>query len=44
MILERREGRERETERKIDGREKHQWAASHMLPDQGQNQQPRFVP
>ena len=46
LILEREEGgeREKEGERNIDVREKHQSVASCMRPDQGSNPQPRYVP
>ena len=36
--------RERERERDGDVREKHQLVASHSLPKQGLNPQPRYVP
>ena len=39
LILERWEGREKERERNIDVREKHQSGASHKRPDQGPNLQ-----
>ena len=43
-FLERGEGREKETERNIVVREKHQSVASRTCPNQGLDPQPRHVP
>ena len=40
----RKRGREGKTEGNIDVREKHPLVASSRLPDEGSNQQPRYVP
>ena len=44
LFSERREGREKDKERNIDVREKHQSIASPMYPNQGPNPQPMPVP
>ena len=44
LILQRGEWREKETERNINVREKHQLVATHTCPNQGLNPQPRHVP
>ena len=44
LFLEKREWRDKERERNIDVREKHQLVVSLTLPDQGPNVQPRHVP
>ena len=43
-LSERGEGREKERERNIDVREKHQLGASHTCSNWGQNPQSRHVP
>ena len=43
LILERREGRERERKRNIDVREKHQHLPLMCAPTGGRNLQPRYV-
>ena len=44
VLLEKEGEVEREKERNIDGKEKHQLVASLMCPDWGLNPQPRHVP
>ena len=44
LFLERREGREKERERNIDVREKHQSVYSHTCPNLGPGLHPRYVP
>ena len=44
LILERGEGRMRETERNINIREKRRWDTSRMSPNWRLNPQPRHVP
>ena len=44
FILEKVEGEEKETERNIDVKERHESVASQICPDWGLNPQPRHVP